>query len=486
MVMLHTGCMEFLVKSVIMLTVLYILGTHQVRADDIPQSFGTPLMFNVPVPSAPDQAVDGYTLKETYDFWCLCRYVTTPVVSSIRNTLVYNSQNAIWMSDKIIAIPVKLFDIRDRSNVWVDSVEEWMDITNDGTMLVFGLNEFDPAYGSYASYDSTWVGEPSDGGYLLAENFEGGNPVHTLHTLNIITGEYRDLGITGIYPAWYSSRVFFSYSYCGNKEDNDPEYTENMLCLALYNTITGMSTFLTDESEGKVYQKTFTSDDSSIIYLTVHETERKIMKVNINSGEKDELMQIIFDCSGFSLSSDNRWLLTSDGTQIVLIDLEKQRVIDLFDCALYDGECDTGFPAACPYWLPDESGFVYTLHDASSGNKLLMEKSVDMKDYEEDVLAVAEDEPPQPFPALTAFPNPFNPSTTLQFNLPDAGHVELTVYTVSGQHVRTLISGELGAGIHMMQWDGRDDRGNQMSSGVYFSRLVTNAGVMTGSMTLVK
>lgn len=469
-----------------MCTVLYILGTFQAQAGDIPQSFGTPLMFNVPVPSAPDQAVDGYTLKETYDFWCLCRYVTTPVVSSIRNTLVYNSQNAIWMSDKIIAIPVKLFDIRDRSNVWVDSVEEWMDITNDGTMLVFGLNEFDPAYGSYASFDSTWVGEPSGGGYLLAENFEGGNPVHTLHTLNIITGEYRDLGITGIYPAWYSSRVFFAYSTWDSRANNDSENPENMFCLALYNTITGMSTFMTDESEGKVYQKTFTSDDSSIIYLTVHEADRKIMKVNINSGEKDELMHINFDCSGFSLSSDDRWLLTSDGTQIVLIDLEKKRVINLFDYALYDGERDTDFPATYPYWLPDESGFVYSIHDAASGNQLLMEKSVDMQDFEEDALAAADDEPPLSFSTLTAFPNPFNPSTTLQFNLPDAGHAELTVYNAAGQHVRTLICGELGAGIHMMQWDGRDEQGNQMSSGVYYSRLVTDTAVTTGSMTLVK
>ena len=72
------------------------------------------------------------------------------------------------------------------------------------------------------------------------------------------------------------------------------------------------------------------------------------------------------------------------------------------------------------------------------------------------------------------YPNPFNAETVLVFDLPEAAPVDLAVYNLLGQHVRQLVRGEMGAGTHSAIWDGRDDRGQQVTSGTYF--LVLSAG----------
>ncbi len=72
-------------------------------------------------------------------------------------------------------------------------------------------------------------------------------------------------------------------------------------------------------------------------------------------------------------------------------------------------------------------------------------------------------------------PNPFNPSTTINFAVPEnAGQVTLAIFDVSGRLVRTLESGSLGAGTYTREWDGRDDMGRAVSSGTYFYRLAGN------------
>jgi subtilisin-like proprotein convertase family protein len=68
-------------------------------------------------------------------------------------------------------------------------------------------------------------------------------------------------------------------------------------------------------------------------------------------------------------------------------------------------------------------------------------------------------------------PNPFNPVTTVSYGVPQDGQVALKVYNVAGKLVRTLVDGEIEAGYHTAVWDGRDDRGVPVASGVYFCRM---------------
>ena len=75
-----------------------------------------------------------------------------------------------------------------------------------------------------------------------------------------------------------------------------------------------------------------------------------------------------------------------------------------------------------------------------------------------------------PATPLQVWPNPFNTTTHLGFHLRQAASVYLAIYNVQGQIVRTLIDTPLHAGIHQMQWDGRDARGHLAATGAYFAR----------------
>jgi hypothetical protein len=82
-----------------------------------------------------------------------------------------------------------------------------------------------------------------------------------------------------------------------------------------------------------------------------------------------------------------------------------------------------------------------------------------------------------------AWPNPFNPVTTISFDLEADTDVKLSVFDSSGRMITSLYQGELSAGHHRRTWNGRDARGRQVGSGIYFAELVTGAG--SGSIRLV-
>ncbi|MDH4038705.1 MAG: T9SS type A sorting domain-containing protein [Candidatus Krumholzibacteria bacterium] len=88
--------------------------------------------------------------------------------------------------------------------------------------------------------------------------------------------------------------------------------------------------------------------------------------------------------------------------------------------------------------------------------------------------------------SLSAFPNPFNPSTVIRYTLPSRGHVTLSVFDARGARVATLLSTERDIGAHTTAWDGRDDNGRAVCSGVYFARLSHAAGTRTYKLLLLK
>ena len=78
---------------------------------------------------------------------------------------------------------------------------------------------------------------------------------------------------------------------------------------------------------------------------------------------------------------------------------------------------------------------------------------------------------PEVYALRNNYPNPFNPETTLKYDLPEAGDVTLEVYNMLGQVVSTLVNEHQAAGRYAIQWDATNDRGQSMSSGVYFYRV---------------
>lgn len=84
------------------------------------------------------------------------------------------------------------------------------------------------------------------------------------------------------------------------------------------------------------------------------------------------------------------------------------------------------------------------------------------------------------------YPNPFNPSTTIRFQLRNAAQVSLIIYNLLGEKVRTLLDRRFEAGSHQIVWDGQDDFGKRVTSGVYFLQMVANKRNSTNAFVQIR
>ena len=95
---------------------------------------------------------------------------------------------------------------------------------------------------------------------------------------------------------------------------------------------------------------------------------------------------------------------------------------------------------------------------------------------------------PSSYSLSAAYPNPFNPETTIEFAVPAGAdeRVKLDVYNAAGQLVATLVDEALSAGAYKTTWSGRDQQGDLVSSGVYFYRMQAGEFTATHPVTLLK
>jgi hypothetical protein len=93
---------------------------------------------------------------------------------------------------------------------------------------------------------------------------------------------------------------------------------------------------------------------------------------------------------------------------------------------------------------------------------------------------------PYEFALKQNYPNPFNPETNIEFSLAKEQNVSLVVFNLLGQQVRTLVNSSLSAGDHVAHWDGRNDNGANVPSGIYFYRIFTPEFSQTNKMVLVR
>ncbi|HPR18605.1 MAG TPA: T9SS type A sorting domain-containing protein, partial [Candidatus Cloacimonadota bacterium] len=88
---------------------------------------------------------------------------------------------------------------------------------------------------------------------------------------------------------------------------------------------------------------------------------------------------------------------------------------------------------------------------------------------------------------LTNYPNPFNPSTTIQFETTNLHEfAQIKIYNIKGQKVKQLVSDQLSAGQHSIVWDGTDDNNKPVGSGIYFYKLKAGKINKTRKMLLIK
>ena len=93
---------------------------------------------------------------------------------------------------------------------------------------------------------------------------------------------------------------------------------------------------------------------------------------------------------------------------------------------------------------------------------------------------------PEGYALLQNYPNPFNPETEIRFELHEGGQVRVSIFNSIGEVIRILADGNFAAGFHSLRWEGRNDHGEKVQSGLYFYRLVTPKFSATRKMILAE
>jgi hypothetical protein len=116
-------------------------------------------------------------------------------------------------------------------------------------------------------------------------------------------------------------------------------------------------------------------------------------------------------------------------------------------------------------------------YDDISADFTIQESTASVKESEEY---------PQIFALYPNYPNPFNPITLISYELSTVSDVQLTIYNLLGQRVKSLVNERQSVGIYQVQWDGRDIKGESVSSGIYLYRLQAGSFIQTRKMVLVR
>jgi hypothetical protein len=93
---------------------------------------------------------------------------------------------------------------------------------------------------------------------------------------------------------------------------------------------------------------------------------------------------------------------------------------------------------------------------------------------------------PKKFALEQNYPNPFNPVTVIQFEIPKASEVKITIYNILGERIKTLVSGYVPAGSSSIRWDSTNEAGIRVSSGMYLYQMTAGNTVITRRMILIK
>lgn len=202
-------------------------------------------------------------------------------------------------------------------------------------------------------------------------------------------------------------------------------------------------------------------------------TAMYFVNVNINDVAKIDgfNFKLAYDSANLTLDSVNGLVgLPLSTTKDGVID-----VANMFNGEQFNGTVTLGFKSNGA-----NSSYVFELTNAFVNDK---EVGVSQITKLSSITAKAT---PQVYSLSKNYPNPFNPTTTIEYAIPSNGKVELVVYNMAGQKVRTMVNETKEAGFFKAVWDGRNDRGETVASGLYFYKLVSGKFNKIEKMTLVK
>ncbi len=204
-----------------------------------------------------------------------------------------------------------------------------------------------------------------------------------------------------------------------------------------------------------------------------------LAKIDSNGGHVDTSGNVNLD-PGFNTDIQNQ--LNNLMTYVIKIATGK------LDTAWYYNPNNSQYPPAWP--LPEDLSYTNTTlqHAGTDGFALGDLNWFPSQKAQWQVTGVkrVESTIPDKFTLSNAYPNPFNPTTNFNFTIAQSGLVRIAIYNILGQKIKTLINTEMQAGSYKATWDGTDNYGTHVSSGIYFYRMETQNFSATKKMILMK
>ena len=398
-------------------------------------------------------------------------------------TFPVGETKSLWKTDwspdgKWIAFSRKMYDGEYHENVWIVS-------TVDGTKRNLT--------GEIEDECSIPVFTPDGGEVIFSRltiNDETKRAQSALESVNIFTGEHNVVMKEAFAGSMSRDSKYLIYIYWP-----DPEKQENMMP-ALYNFEEDETTYYDFLNNPPCFDFGHSQMSPDNLHFITTMVKEKVQNIEDNlhalyrvSLDGSIIEEITSDGDPWypKYSPDGKWILY---TRIDYTEKDIDRNMPARDIYVYNTETgeiidllpDNPYNSLCGSWSPDGSKICYILDN--NGDYGLY-----IKDFEfapEEIQVSVEDEILSGFTLKGNYPNPFNPSTTIEFSLPEAGFTDIVIYNLAGQKVRELVSGTLSEGVHSVVWNGRDETGLPVSAGVYLTRLRKNDTVVTGRMMLVK
>ncbi|MCK5331886.1 MAG: T9SS type A sorting domain-containing protein, partial [Candidatus Marinimicrobia bacterium] len=175
-----------------------------------------------------------------------------------------------------------------------------------------------------------------------------------------------------------------------------------------------------------------------------------------------------------ALSSNDGGIKVSDGTGEVWIDHDSDDIWNLWN--------DNGFPDIGTE-INSIRGWIYHHFGAYADSTTYKLVPLWESDIAFNTVGVDNDLQPESYALYQNYPNPFNPETQIQFRLATADKVTMVIYDIMGRQVRMLVKDSYNAGLYTVTWDGKNNKGATVASGMYIYRI--KAGSFTSSQKML-
>ncbi len=488
--------------KVFLIFVAFFCLKFSATAQDM-SDYGSPLEIIIPYDTDSLYAVYNET-KSPDDLdivtqWSSIKYFSpsTPEWSPDGQWIAFATEGHLWIVSVDGGIPELIYSNYKNIEYYGRRYDQINNIcfTPDSKEITFSKDYLDEEKGSIIDITIN-----DDGSTQSSLN----NPVYSIESVNIYTGEHRVIA-DGKQPSWshdgrYLCYINFDYR---RQTSGTPDHDTYLTVL---DTQTGEKRFLTYGFAIKT--PLFSTDDSEIMYsFNPGLGSTQFYKILASGGDIEQFSFPIqyWDGTGkqrylSDISPDGEWILYEDSN----IDRIYSYSFSDSTGTRWKGSCptkhlclyhlvsgetykifpepqDTNMEGGNGVFSPEGTKICYLFRDYShrdTVNPHLYIRDIDLDSYLD---VHVEAESPESYMLLSNYPNPFNPATTISYNLPRNGLVSMKVYNTSGQVVCVLKNEYQSAGNYSLTWNA-----NELSSGIYFCVLTANELSETRKMMLVR